>query len=114
VKVHGNIHGQSAKEGWCSSRPGSAAIRRTKDYNVVDGIWGSPWAGLDHFERFFANPVAWDLVRNTLMLSLYGFLAGFPIPIILASALNEVRARFTDLGAERYVEIYQQAWDESK
>ena len=65
-----------------------------KDYNVVQGIWGSPWAGLDHFERFFANPVAWDLIRNTLMLSLYGFLAGFPIPIILALALNEVRARF--------------------
>nr|WP_255671928.1 ABC transporter permease subunit [Glycomyces amatae] len=65
-----------------------------KDYNVVDGIWGSPWAGLDHFERFFANPVAWDLIRNTLLLSLYGFLAGFPIPVILALALNEVRARF--------------------
>ncbi|MBO3734485.1 ABC transporter permease [Glycomyces niveus] len=65
-----------------------------KDYNVVQGIWGSPWAGLDHFERFFANPVALDLIRNTLMLSFYGFLAGFPIPIILALALNEVRARF--------------------
>jgi putative aldouronate transport system permease protein len=65
-----------------------------KDYNVVDGIWGSPWAGLEHFERFFANPVAWDLIRNTLTLSLYGFLAGFPIPILLALALNEVRARF--------------------
>ncbi|GAA2154369.1 ABC transporter permease subunit [Glycomyces rutgersensis] len=65
-----------------------------KDYNVVDGIWGSPWAGFKHFERFFANPVALDLIRNTLMLSLYGFLAGFPIPIILALALNEVRARF--------------------
>nr|WP_211234885.1 ABC transporter permease subunit [Glycomyces arizonensis] len=65
-----------------------------KDYNVVAGIWGSPWAGLDNFERFFANPVAWDLIRNTLMLSLYGLLAGFPVPIILALALNEVRARF--------------------
>jgi len=65
-----------------------------KDYNVVQGIWGSPWAGLSHFERFFANPVAWDLIRNTLMLSLYGFLAGFPVPILLALALNEVRARF--------------------
>ena len=65
-----------------------------KDYNVVQGIWGSAWAGFEHFERFFANPVAWDLIRNTLMLSLYGFLAGFPIPIILALALNEVRLRF--------------------
>ena len=65
-----------------------------KDYNVVAGIWGSPWVGFEHFERFFANPVAWDLIRNTLMLSLYGFLAGFPIPVILALALNEVRLRF--------------------
>ncbi|WP_247047404.1 ABC transporter permease [Arthrobacter rhizosphaerae] len=65
-----------------------------KDYNVVGGIWGSPWVGFEHFERFFANPVAWDLIRNTLMLSLYGFLAGFPIPVILALALNEVRLRF--------------------
>lgn len=65
-----------------------------KDYNVVAGIWGSPWVGFEHFQRFFANPVAWDLIRNTLMLSLYGFLAGFPIPVILALALNEVRLRF--------------------
>lgn len=65
-----------------------------KDYNVVDGIWGSPWIGFENFDRFFANPVALDLIRNTLFLSLYGFLAGFPIPVILALALNEVRLRF--------------------
>ncbi|MFY9712199.1 MAG: ABC transporter permease subunit, partial [Microbacterium sp.] len=65
-----------------------------KEYNVVDGIWGSPWVGFEHFERFFANPVAWDLISNTLLLSFYGFLAGFPIPVLLALALNEVRLRF--------------------
>jgi len=65
-----------------------------KEYNVVAGIWGSPWVGWENFERFFANPVALDLISNTLLLSLYGFLAGFPIPIILALALNEVRLRF--------------------
>jgi putative aldouronate transport system permease protein len=65
-----------------------------KEYNVVGGIWGSPWVGFENFERFFANPVALDLIGNTLVLSLYGFLAGFPIPVILALALNEVRARF--------------------
>jgi putative aldouronate transport system permease protein len=65
-----------------------------KDYNVVDGVWGSDWAGLKHFERFFNNPVFWPLLRNTFLLSAYVVLASFPVPIILALALNEVRLRF--------------------
>jgi putative aldouronate transport system permease protein len=62
-----------------------------KDYSVVKGIWGSPWAGFKHFELFFNNPIFWDLIRNTVLLSLYHLIAGFPIPILLALALNEVR-----------------------
>jgi putative aldouronate transport system permease protein len=62
-----------------------------KDYSVVKGIWGSPWAGFKHFRLFFNNPVFWDLIRNTLLLSLYHLAAGFPIPILIALALNEVR-----------------------
>lgn len=65
-----------------------------KDYNVVDGVWGSDWAGLKHFERFFDNPIFWPVLRNTFLLSAYVVLASFPIPIILALALNEVRLRF--------------------
>ncbi|MDQ0577240.1 ABC transporter permease [Agromyces albus] len=74
--------------------PMANTIIAFKDYNVVDGVWGSDWAGLKHFERFFNNPVFWPLLRNTFLLSAYVVLASFPIPIILALALNEVRLKF--------------------
>ena len=69
------------------------AVIAFKDYNVVAGVSGSPWAGLKHFNNFFGNPVFWQLIRNTFTLSAYYILASFPIPIILALALNEVRLR---------------------
>src|SRR5690606_8342744 len=62
--------------------------------NVIDGVWGSPWAGVKHFERFFSNPIFWTLLGNTFLLSAYVVLASFPFPILLALALNEVRQRF--------------------
>lgn len=62
-----------------------------KDYNVVAGIWGSEWAGLKYFKLFFDNPNFWPLVKNTLILSLYTLAVGFPIPILLALMLNEIR-----------------------
>ncbi|MFF2090592.1 ABC transporter permease [Paenibacillus sp. NPDC058174] len=64
-----------------------------KDYNVTKGIWGSEWVGFKHFELFFNNPVFWDLLSNTLLLSLYLLAVVFPLPIILALMLNEVRSR---------------------
>lgn len=62
-----------------------------KDYNVIKGIWGSPWVGFKNFQLFFENPQFWTLLKNTIMLSGYQLLAGFPIPIILALMINEVR-----------------------
>ena len=70
------------------------AVIAFKDYNVVDGVWGSDWVGLAELRAFFDNPVFWTLLRNTFVLSAYVVLASFPIPIILALALNEVRLRF--------------------
>lgn len=61
-----------------------------KTYRVKLGILGSPWTGLDHFIRFFSYPDFWRLVKNTLTISLYQ-LATFPIPILLALMLNELR-----------------------
>jgi len=59
-----------------------------KNFSAGLGIWGSPWVGFDHFKRFFQSYHFWALLRNTITLSLYGLIAGFPIPIILALLLN--------------------------
>ena len=62
-----------------------------KDYNALEGIIGSPWVGLKYFERFLSSPDFLQYLMNTLKLSLYGLLWGFPIPIILALLLNRIR-----------------------
>jgi putative aldouronate transport system permease protein len=62
-----------------------------KDFLAVKGIGGSPWVGLKHFERFFNSYYAWRLIRNTVGLSLYQLVITFPVPIILALLINEVR-----------------------
>lgn len=74
--------------------PMSNAVLAFKDYRLLEGVWGSPWVGLKHFQAFLDNPVALTLVKNTFLLSGYVLLASFPIPIILALALNEVRQGF--------------------
>ncbi|WP_274365844.1 ABC transporter permease [Paenibacillus thermotolerans] len=62
-----------------------------KNYNVVQGILGSPWVGFKHFETFFASPNFGLLIKNTVIISFYSLIAGFPVPILLALALNEIR-----------------------
>lgn len=63
-----------------------------RDYNPLDGIWGSPWVGMEHFARFFNSPQFKSLLINTLTISFYSLIVGFPIPIILALGLNHVRS----------------------
>jgi putative aldouronate transport system permease protein len=74
--------------------PMANAVIAFKDYSVVLGPWGSAWVGWDNFARMFGNPVFGSLVTNTLQLSGYYLLAGFPVPLILALCLNEIRSRF--------------------
>ena len=62
-----------------------------KNYRTGDGIWGSAWVGLKWFEKFFSTPRCWEIIRNTLTISVYSLVAGFPIPIILAIILNYVK-----------------------
>lgn len=62
-----------------------------KNYMPSLGIWGSPWVGFAHFKRFFDSYYFWELIRNTVGISLYSLIVGFPLPIILALALNEVK-----------------------
>lgn len=62
-----------------------------KKYNVAQGILGSGWVGLAHFERFFRSYDFWNIMRNTLELSVYQLVAGFPFPIILALSISYIR-----------------------
>lgn len=64
-----------------------------ENFKPVRGIWGSDWVGLYHFERFFKLDMFWTLIRNTVTVSLYSLLAGFPMPIILALALNSAGSK---------------------
>lgn len=62
-----------------------------KDYFPAMGIWGSPFVGFKHFNRFFNSYYFGELIRNTLGISLYELIVGFPMPVILALIFNEVR-----------------------
>lgn len=61
-----------------------------KDFYANLGIFGSPWAGFEHFERFFNSYYFWRLLKNTLLIGLYQLLL-FPLPIIFALSLNELK-----------------------
>lgn len=65
------------------------AFRR---YQPVYGIEGSPWVGLDYFEQFMTNYKFWDIIRNTLSISIYSLLT-FPLSIVLAVLLNYIPFR---------------------
>lgn len=73
--------------------PMYGAIIAFKDYTPSLGIVNSPWVGLSNFTRFFNGPYFFRLIRNTLLLSIYNLIFGFPAPIILALLLNEVRSK---------------------
>lgn len=59
-----------------------------KNYRPRLGIWGSPWVGIEQFQHFFSNYKWGQYVLNTLTISLYSILVGFPIPIFLALCLH--------------------------
>lgn len=62
-----------------------------KDYQAKLGIWNSPWVGFEHFLRFFRSYNFGMLIKNTLTISFYSLLVGFPIPIIFALFLNYLK-----------------------
>ena len=65
-----------------------------KNYRVKQGIWGSPWVGFEHFQRFFSAYNFKQLIGNTIGISVYSILVGFPIPIIFALMLNYLKNKF--------------------
>lgn len=62
-----------------------------QDFNLTKGIWGSDWVGFEHFRYLFQSDDFFKILRNSLIISFYQVLFGFPAPIVLAIMLNEIR-----------------------
>ena len=71
-----------------------------KDFQVFRGLSASPWVGFEHFQELFTSPKFPQLMRNTLLISLYRLVFGFPVPILFALLLNEVRHIFFKRGVQ--------------
>ena len=65
-----------------------------KNYKMSLGIQASKWVGFKHFKSFFNGYYFWTLMKNTIVLLLYGLFVAFPIPIIVSLILNELRGRY--------------------
>ncbi|ATP41672.1 sugar ABC transporter permease [Solibacillus sp. R5-41] len=63
-----------------------------KDFIATKGIADSPWVGLKHFERFYDSYYFWRLIKNTIGIGVFTLLVAFPVPIIIALLLNEVKS----------------------
>ncbi|MBM7069182.1 sugar ABC transporter permease [Actibacterium sp. 188UL27-1] len=61
-----------------------------KDYSVFRGIAGSPWVGFEHFQTLFDNDQFLRALKNTIVISFWSLLVGFPVPILLALMFNEI------------------------
>ena len=64
-----------------------------RKYSVRTGIWGSPWVGIENIKRFVESYSFTTIVKNTLVLSAYSILVGFPLPIFTALIINCIRNR---------------------
>ncbi len=71
--------------------PMYGALIAFQDYNLFNGMAGSEWIGLENFESFLNNPYFARTLKNTLTISISTLLFSFPMPIILALLINEVR-----------------------
>lgn len=64
-----------------------------KDFKFNQGIMGSKWVGTKYFVNFLTDPHFWNVVKNTLVISVLKLVCGFPAPIIMALFINEFRSR---------------------
>ena len=74
-----------------------------QNYRVMDGFLGSEWVGFQHFQRMFAAPKFYEILRNTILINVYKFLFQFPVPILLALLLNEVRRALIKRGVQTLI-----------
>ena len=71
--------------------PMSGLVLAFKKYNARLGIWGSQWVGWSNFQRIFSTPAAIRAIRNTFEINLSRLVWQFPVPIVLAILINEMR-----------------------
>ncbi|OAB47205.1 ABC transporter permease [Paenibacillus antarcticus] len=71
--------------------PMYGAIIAFKDFSPIKGIMGSEWVGLYNFEKFLSSPNFEVIFMNTLKLSFFGLILSFPVPILIALMLNQIR-----------------------
>ncbi len=71
--------------------PMAGIVLAFKDYSFQGGIWGSKWVGFEHFERLFSSASFYEILRNTLLISIYKLIFCFPVAIIFALLLNEIK-----------------------
>lgn len=64
-----------------------------KEFNARAGIWGSPWVGMAHINKFLQSPYCLRLIWNTFAINLYSLLWSFPVPVIIAIILNEITSK---------------------
>ncbi|WP_238178013.1 ABC transporter permease [Paenibacillus contaminans] len=69
------------------------AFKDVTPFDGIEGIFNSEWVGLRHFKDFTNSYYFWNIMRNTVLISFYKLLFGFPAPIIMALLLNEVRGK---------------------
>lgn len=72
--------------------PMGGIIMAFQDYSPRRGIMGSEWVGLKYFEQFLTSNSSLKVIKNTLILGVYSLIVNFPLPIILAIGLNELRS----------------------
>lgn len=70
------------------------AFKDVSPFEGIAGIVNNSWVGMDHFKRFFSSIYFWNVLGNTLIISFYKLLFGFPAPIVLALMINEVRIKW--------------------
>ena len=64
-----------------------------KDYKPLRGINASEWVGIKHFINFFKSPYCWSVIRNTILINIYSIITVFPLTIVFALLLNELRSK---------------------
>lgn len=91
--------------------PMMGSVIAFKDYSAYKGIWESAWCGLDNFKKLFVYPDFYKILRNTIILGLLKTFLTFPIPVILALMLNEIRSAKVKKGIQTVICIpYFVSW----